>query len=507
MKKWMIANKKKVLYFIMTLLFSVSFYGNYFNSAPKDFFDDFQKDSEALVVGKIVADSFSISTGNTNLNFLGTVNFKMPEKIFEAYHFIENKTLLNTNILISDLNDIFYEHGIARDFPGFVFSSDNTVDYNSYLGRIVFIEGEKNSRVITDIDHQKHLIFVKVSGGKLSTFSSIASRKVTFVGQKTKASSLQIWPYVSQYGLQGKIFSLSKLSLKSLWALNSFAFANILSLLVLLFAEIFSIQFSIYFFLSLFLSPWITAFGKNLYWIPFSWFLPTIFTSLYFLAKEKLQKNIFLLCYFFSVLFKCLSGYEYISSILLFSASPFIYHFWLNILNRKKWSDYFKQVILIGFIGIMGFSTALTIHASKRGTNIKNGLNNIYNENIKVRTYGDPKKYSEPVIIKSLSASPLTVIRRYFTNFRTPFLGTIPGFLFQIFFIIVLFVVLREHLKYKNATPLSLFLTFLSPPISWFVLAKGHSYIHTHINFVLWYLGFAAILLMVICELVRKKFL
>ena len=31
---------------------------------------------------------------------------------------------------------------------------------------------------------------------------------------------------------------------------------------------------------------------------------------------------------------------------------------------------------------------------------------------------------------------------------------------------------------------------FFIVPTSWFVLAKGHSYIHTQLNYVLWYFGF-----------------
>ena len=42
-------------------------------------------------------------------------------------------------------------------------------------------------------------------------------------------------------------------------------------------------------------------------------------------------------------------------------------------------------------------------------------------------------------------------------------------------------------------------MTFLTS-VSWFVLAKSHSYVHTHINFVLWYMGYVQVCLYVIVD-------
>ena len=46
--------------------------------------------------------------------------------------------------------------------------------------------------------------------------------------------------------------------------------------------------------------------------------------------------------------------------------------------------------------------------------------------------------------------------------------------------------------------------------LSWFVLAKSHSYVHIHLNYVLWYFGFVQICLYVIVDkiyLIYKKIL
>ena len=51
----------------------------------------------------------------------------------------------------------------------------------------------------------------------------------------------------------------------------------------------------------------------------------------------------------------------------------------------------------------------------------------------------------------------------------------------------------RTGTEYLRLAYLLLF-AFLTS-ISWFVLGKAHSYIHTHLNFVMWYFGFVQLIL------------
>ena len=50
-----------------------------------------------------------------------------------------------------------------------------------------------------------------------------------------------------------------------------------------------------------------------------------------------------------------------------------------------------------------------------------------------------------------------------------------------------------------------MFLVFLATTLSWIILGKSHSYIHTHINFVLWYFGFVQICLYEIIQFICGK--
>ena len=133
-----------------------------------------------------------------------------------------------------------------------------------------------------------------------------------------------------------------------------------------------------------------------------------------------------------------------------------------------------------------------------RGDTILEGLQSIYELDVKRRTYGNPEAFAKS-FRDSLSASPLAVIKTYIFAWKTEFLKGIPGSAFYILVILSVVTIFYEYYaNHQNkARDAGLFLAFLMPPLSWFVLAKAHSYVHTHMNFVLWYFGFAACILYV----------
>ena len=57
--------------------------------------------------------------------------------------------------------------------------------------------------------------------------------------------------------------------------------------------------------------------------------------------------------------------------------------------------------------------------------------------------------------------------------------------------------------KRKNCyRDMVMYIMFLVTTLSWIILGKSHSYIHTHINFVLWYFGFIQICLYEIIQFI-----
>ena len=126
------------------------------------------------------------------------------------------------------------------------------------------------------------------------------------------------------------------------------------------------------------------------------------------------------------------------------------------------------------------------------------GIRTIFVEDIARRTYGDASAFSGETA-ESLRASPFDVLKIYLFEYPGKRTMLVPGkaFLAMMAFTFVgvaLRLALRERLARRDAWML---VVFFAVPVSWFVLAKGHSYTQTHINFVLWFIGFMPALIYV----------
>lgn len=125
-------------------------------------------------------------------------------------------------------------------------------------------------------------------------------------GKNPGPSSIIITPYLSQFGIQGVIFSyLHKIfeNLDRLRLLNAAPFSIVFSTIILIYVRILPSIFCIALFITVVLSPWMMPIAKNLYWMPVFWLLPALFTSLYYLSIIQLHKILLIIAiYFFSQL-------------------------------------------------------------------------------------------------------------------------------------------------------------------------------------------------------------
>lgn len=315
--------------------------------------------------------------------------------------------------------------------------------------------------------------------------------------------------YTSQFGLQGKVFSTVQNSLginiPSFWLFNSIFLAIVIVLLSRVYFEIISPVYGTIFLLTMVMSPLLVSFARNLYWVSFTWFLPALFAGLFVSSRDVLGRTFLLIALFGSFLIKCLCGYEYISSVILFAAAPSLYA--LAKSRCDTWKVSARDFLVICFLGLIGFVAALFLHANLRGDTILDGLRSIYEQDVKRRTFGDPSSFP-PVYAASLTASPFTVLKMYVWGWTTDIVSFVPGRAFPILLTLmsaVLFYRVAIQKRFFNQD-LALILAFLPVPISWFFLAKSHSFIHTHMNFVLWYLGFIAALFTVISSGIQVIF-
>ena len=327
-------------------------------------------------------------------------------------------------------------------------------------------------------------------------------------------------PYMSQTGGQGIIFSLldgliplsPQIKLWSFYVLTALLSAIALTAIVGWFYEEFGGWVAIFVLCSAVLSQWLTVFGKNLWWSLWAFYLPMI-AVMYFLKRYRetldLQLIRFGILIAIVVFIKCfINGFEYITTTLVMMMVLFVYYVILD-----KWSgrQCLKWTLVAGFgSGIAIFFSLIMlcfqIGAAKDG--FMDGVAHVV-WSFGKRTYANAEDYP-PVYAASLEAGTIGVVvtyvngiyfdlNNYLSNantFVSDFLLKIRyGYLIALFMVmsVVLFLRSKKMMAERRQHSIALIWTTwfsMLAPLSWYVIFKAHSYIHTHMSFLLWQMPF-----------------
>ncbi|MCX8074995.1 MAG: hypothetical protein N2749_05360 [Clostridia bacterium] len=321
--------------------------------------------------------------------------------------------------------------------------------------------------------------------------------------------------YTSQVGFQGiimgKIANFLSISNENVYNL----FRTILSLLFAL--VLFGILYYIYdefgviacvaiFFVCLF-SPYLNAFGKNLYWVAFTWFLPMLSMIMllrYFEKKNIKYNNILVAIVIFILVFiKTTNGNEYITTIGISMIVPLVYY---AIKNSWKLKDFITRTIIITIAALLGFCTQIIIWiiqlrsvlGSFPATMDLVKLTIVKRIGTSASSLGgiiDNNSSGYKLLKESMEANVFDVIGKYLVSPIFPFMNSLALILIFFIFLFVFFIFrkkIKETKDYRKCLAINISTLFsLTAPLSWYILAKGHSYVHTHMNHVLWYLPFA----------------
>lgn len=285
--------------------------------------------------------------------------------------------------------------------------------------------------------------------------------------------------------------------------------AIILTIYVFCILNIFGVVSAVLFSFLLAASQWVIVFANNLYWMFFLIMAPFVIIFYYlFMRSIRESKNtedginsLYILV-FVLILLKCMAGYEYISSILISTIVPILF---FGIKDSWSLRKIFKTAFFVGFYGLMGFFVALLIHLIKLYS-VLGDWGKAFNFmwiTVAKRTHGNPDAVNE-VYRASLESSVVDVVSLYWNGYAInldELLGwggqiTFGGLVFSLLILnlsISSLIFLRREFHSQRrlnvAIIVSLWFSVLAP-LSWYILAKGHSYIHTHMNHVLWYVPF-----------------
>lgn len=488
-------------YSLAAVFATLVFYLNICGTATELQFRTFRDGSEALVLGKVAADIAHIDTDRANLGFIEKDFISRSSDVLAVY-----KRLNDRNAVVPEnLTDQNWTNGVSK-FDAIFLLPRTAVATLGYAGnellagqKIRFANGEE--RTVVKAEPNDKYILVYYSGTALDGNSIGFPHRIDVAGEVERARYV-FEPYKAQYGLQGLLYSWTYqsaghlASVDFLQLLTAALFAITLALLCYEYTLSLSAWFGVALFVSMVGSPWVVSVVRNLYWVAFLWILPALSSLWIYRHNGGIAKRVLLFAAFFlSIFLKSLCGYEYLPTIVIFSLAIFaIAPFAPN--PKYDFSTSMRFMAGLFALSIAAFLCALLLHASIRAPSLIEGLELTY----KI----DAFKYSPLSAIANkamgLEKSLGDVIVEYVFRWPTPVLFDIAGkFVFPALIAAALISVVCQYaIKDPNRKRDSaLLVATMLAPCSWFLLMKGHSAIHTHLNYVLWYIGFIPALLFV----------
>lgn len=364
-------------------------------------------------------------------------------------------------------------------------------------------------------------------------------------------------PYTSSYGLQvpffGIFFKLGFGDYRFYYGLTALLSSCLVVFLMRFLAGQVSYVAALAGSLTLVVSPWFVTFADSPFWLPILWFAP-LFAVFKYVEGGVSDK------YFFAILYICflvkfLSGYEFITTIGLMSLVPFFLRY--DVFGEGR-MHIIRGVALVSFSFLIAFFSSVIIHSNSLSEGRGLALREILDVAGKRTSFSESDTVLERLcgdncderIVASFETPPHRVLATYmivpqfFPWAPTTHPSVLPcspdpgcaqgfrdalddGFLAGALFLLglaisvegiswilsrvifVLYTCLVGFIVFRfggTRRSIALSVSFLAP-ISWHLLAAPHSYIHTHMNYILWYLPFVPLSLALAMDalLCRKK--
>jgi hypothetical protein len=396
---------------------------------------------------------------------------------------------------LADLTDANWERGLSRYSPSFIVPT-SFWNVRRYMPgeRLEFPDGSVRAVLETSISNS--YVTVRLNGPVEKSFSN------TFVADGSFPSGDFI-RYESQIGGPGFIFGelhriFRKHDVNFYRGFNIALFSLCMAFVGYFIAFEFGLIAASSLCIAAIFSPWLVNVSGNLYWMAWTWFLPTVLVlwlssrSGYETLSDRFGRSA-CAAYFAVVALKCACGYEYLPSILIMSFLPVVY-FWAR--DRHSATDAIRSVCKIGIAGCAAFGAVLLTHAYLRAGSISAGIRAIASD-VTRRTYASGGEAQEML---GNGASVVEVIGLYFGRLFQPIVAGITEPFYVTLGVLAVFAILLMAWKGKHRALGIVFFVSILAPMSWLIAAKGHSFVHPHINAVLW--DMPTVLLGVICAIV-----
>ncbi len=308
--------------------------------------------------------------------------------------------------------------------------------------------------------------------------------------------------YTSQVGFHGVIQSFfasvlplpASVTLELFWLFNCFLLSVVLLVVFLQLDKLLNTNYWLILCLltALFFSD-VMKYGSNLYWNGWAMFLPFA-VSLIFVNSKLIRSKYSLIATFIAtfvpLFLKLLFSYEFVSTIMISQMIPIIYY----ILSEKLPVKKSVATFIIGSAGaVSAFVATLAVQLVQSFIAYKSADNFFIrlNEILLMRVFGDATSTVE-IVAESAKVNPLSVILRFLTIEMSAVL--IASVLFihvaAVFVITFIYAIINPATRADHKLTsfgVATAISFLAP-ISWYVLAAPHAFIHVEQCATLWFI-------------------
>ena len=245
---------------------------------------------------------------------------------------------------------------------------------------------------------------------------------------------------------------------------------------------------------------WMNDAITNLYWVIWSFFLPTLITAFMGRAlwknlnkneKSAYAQNLWLFLLVMVALFRFLCGFEFTSTVMISAEVPIFFYFVKDFENRERRKYWFRQMIKVGVVLLIGFFLAMFVWfimqirymgMEKAASEI---LQTIAKRTGVMKSTMDEnmiKIYSESLDIPRIQVVKMMVFGQWRAIGKMSILHIIAATL--------LLQTVKTFLLKENKRNLirfaAVYILSVAAPLSWFYLGSGHTYIHYYIDAILW---------------------
>ena len=225
-------------------------------------------------------------------------------------------------------------------------------------------------------------------------------------------------------------------------------------------------------------SPWLTVFAHSVYWQ--LWLLLLPFAVSAWLCRAGARWAWWAavpLC----VGLKATMGYEYLTTLVLSAAVPQVYY---ACKAQQPWRRIVGHNAVMAALCVLAFAGVLAWHANAVGHGSWEAGLRIVSERAAARTYPSADTVGEGADLGK-DASVVGCVFMYLLRFHTYNALYVPFIVWLALFCASARATAPGPQRRANCVALAV---AVAAPMSWFVLAKGHSVVHPHLNFVLWHL-------------------